>query len=76
MEIMSKVLEELQSREAYKHEIYAPYYVCSYATHCFNLANQKNEIYWESKRLPNMRLHVLFVRGRRYTPLHDQDRLH
>lgn len=61
MEIMSKVMAELESREAYKHEIYAPYYVCSYATHCFNLANQKNEIYWESKRLPNMRLHCLFV---------------
>lgn len=61
MEIMSKVMEELDSREAYKREVYAPYYVCSYATHCFNLANQKNEIYWESKRLPNMRLHVLFV---------------
>lgn len=61
MEIMSKVMQELDSREAYKREIYAPYYVCSYATHCFNLANQKNEIYWESKRLPNMRLHVLFV---------------
>jgi len=61
MEIMAKVMEELDSREAYKREVYAPYYVCSYATHCFNLANQKNEIYWESKRLPNMRLHVLFV---------------
>lgn len=58
---MTKIMEELDSREAYKREIYAPYYVCSYATHCFNLANQKNEIYWESKRLPNMRLHVLFV---------------
>lgn len=58
---MQKVMTELDSRQAYKREVYAPYYVCSYATHCFNLVNQKNEIYYESKRLPNMRLHCLFV---------------
>lgn len=61
MEIMEAVMDELHSRNAYKCEVYAPYYVCSYATHGFNLMNQRKQVYWESKRLPNMRLHMLFV---------------
>ncbi|MCK4518409.1 hypothetical protein KAT92_06535 [Candidatus Babeliales bacterium] len=55
------VMDELNSRDVYKHEVYAPYYICSYATHAFNLMNQKKKIYWESKQLPNMRAHLLFV---------------
>jgi hypothetical protein len=61
MEIMAAVMEELRSREIYKADMYAPYYVCSYAVHAFNLMNRRREIYWEAKRLPNMRLHILFV---------------
>ena len=59
--IYDSIMEELKQRNVYKHEIYAPYYICSHAIHTFNLFNQKHKIYWESKRLPNMRLHVLFV---------------
>jgi len=54
-------MADLESRNAYKREIYAPYYICSFATHVFNLMNQTREIYWEGKKLPNMRLHILFV---------------
>jgi len=54
-------MEELKQRNVYKSDIYAPYYICSHAIHTFNLFNQKHKIYWESKRLPNMRLHILFV---------------
>lgn len=59
--IYDMIMEELNSRESYKASVYAPYYICSFATHVFNLMNRKNEIYWDSKRLPNMRLHVMFV---------------
>ncbi len=55
------VMAEVEDRNIYKGEIYAPFFICSYATHCFNIVNQKKEIYWESKRLPNMRLHLNFV---------------
>lgn len=55
------VMDEVKDRKIYKGEVYAPFFICSYATHCFNLMNQKNKIYWESKRLPNMRLHINFV---------------
>lgn len=54
-------MAELDSRNAYKREVYAPYYICSLATHVFNLMNQTREVYWEGKKLPNMRLHILFV---------------
>jgi hypothetical protein len=59
--IMEPILEELASRNVYKAEVYAPFYICSAMVHSFNLMNQKKRIYWESKRLPNMRLHILFV---------------
>lgn len=61
MEIMEMVLEEMKSRKAYLYDIYTPYYVCSYAMHCFNLLNLESKIYWQSKRLPNMRLHLMFI---------------
>lgn len=55
------VMDEVADRNIYKGEVYAPFFICSYATHCFNLVNQRREIYWESKRLPNLRLHLNFV---------------
>lgn len=60
-DIMQKTLDELQSRGTLAYETYAPYYVCSYAMHAFNLMNQGRRVYWESKKLPNLRLHIVFV---------------
>lgn len=54
-------MKELNSRQTYKAEVYAPYYICSFAVHVFNLMNRKKEVYWEGKRLPNMRMHVVFI---------------
>lgn len=59
--IYDVVMDEVVDRNIYKGEVYAPFFICSYATHCFNLVNQRREIYWESKRLPNLRLHLNFV---------------
>ena len=55
------IMEEMHSREAYQADVYAPYYICSYAVHAFNLMNQTREIYFVGKQLPNMRLHLLFI---------------
>lgn len=55
------IMDELNSRETYKCDIYAPFFVSSYAVHSFNLMNQREKIYWDGKRLPNMRSHILFV---------------
>ncbi len=59
--IYDTAMQEVFDRKAYLGEIYAPYYICSYAMHTFNLRNQDAEIYWAGKQLPNMRLHILFV---------------
>ena len=59
--IMDIVMTELQDRNIYLCEKYAPYFVCSYACHEFNLHNQRKKIYWSGKSLPNMRMHCLFV---------------
>lgn len=54
-------MTELADREAYKRELYAPFFICSYAVHAFNLMNQRREVYFAGKQLPNMRCHILFV---------------
>jgi len=59
--LMDLALEEMHSRKAYLADTYTPFFVCSYAAHAFNLINQRNKIYWEGKRLPSMRLHLMFV---------------
>jgi hypothetical protein len=58
---MDLVLRELASRGMLYAETYAPFYVASFAMHVFNLMNQENSIYWEAKRIPNLRLHIVFV---------------
>jgi hypothetical protein len=61
MTLMELALGEMHSRLAYLADLYTPFFVCSYAAHCFNLLNFDKEIYWEGKRLPSMRLHLIFV---------------
>ncbi len=58
---MALVLDELSDRKMLYNDTYAPFFVVSYALHMFNLINHERKIYWESKRIPNMRLHLLFV---------------
>ena len=54
-------MNELGRRKVLRKELYAPYYVCSFAIHCFNLMNQKKKIYWEGGEVPSLRLHIIFV---------------
>ena len=61
MSIYQLILDELADRQVYKHEVYAPFFISSMTMHMFNLYNQRQQIYWESKRLPNLRAHTLFV---------------
>jgi len=66
VDIYTDIMDELNSRNTYKSDVYAPFYICSYMSHMFNIFNQHHQIYWESKRLPNLRLHLLFVAPRGY----------
>ena len=60
-DVMQLCLDELRDRNCLGYETYAPYYICSYAMHAFNVMNQGRQVYWESKTVPNLRLHVIFV---------------
>lgn len=40
---------------------FPPFYSCSIGAHLLNVLNQKTHLYFEARRIPNLRLHVLFV---------------
>ena len=61
MSIFDAVMGELHDRNMYKADLYAPFFISSFAMHCFNLYNQSSNVYWDSGMLPNMRGHILFV---------------
>ena len=61
MTIYHDVMEELNRRETYLREDYAPFFIASWAQHQFNLMNRRRQIYWVNGVLPNARLHILFV---------------
>jgi len=61
MSIFFDVMEELDTRGVYKRELYAPFFISSWAQHQFNLMNQTRKIYYINGLLPNDRLHILFV---------------
>lgn len=58
---MDIVLRELDSRGMLSYDVYAPFFVASYAMHVFNIMNKERKVYWESKRVPNLRLHLVFI---------------
>jgi hypothetical protein len=60
MSLYEDVMSELESREIYKYQTYAPFYISSFALHNFNLLNQKKKVMWSGKDIPNSRLHILF----------------
>ena len=59
--IWERINKELDERDVYKRETYAPYFIASWAIHVFNLENQRRRMYWEASQVPNMRGHLLFV---------------
>jgi len=54
-------MRELKRRKIEDIDTYAPYYIISYACHCFNLINLKEKIYYEGGGIPNMRLHLVNI---------------
>ena len=61
MSLFEECLEELRSRRVYKSDVYGPYFVASVGCHLFNLYNQKEEVYYEAREIPSLRMHILFV---------------
>jgi len=54
-------LKILSRRKIVFAERFIPYFFMSYGSHIFNLMNKRRRIYYEHSRIPDMRLHLLFV---------------
>ncbi|MCK9459899.1 MAG: hypothetical protein M0R80_09705 [Proteobacteria bacterium] len=62
-------MQEMEDRKLYLYNVYAPFYICSYAMHHMNLLNRKIDIitgkreavYWEAGDIPELREHNLFI---------------
>lgn len=69
MNIYDDAINELRRRGVMDAEIFAPYFIISYACHAFNLVNERSlaasngirAIYMISGQLPNLRNHLLFM---------------
>lgn len=70
IDILNLTMDELTRRNTLCREKYAPYFVCSYAIHCFNLMNRNRQVYWEGGEVPNLRLHIIFVAPPGYMKSH------
>lgn len=61
VDLINLTINEMKARGDFHGHTYSPFYAASYALHAFNLLNFEKKLYYESKQIPNMRLHLLFV---------------
>lgn len=54
-------LEILRSRKIRFADRFIPYFFSAYSMHLFNLMNRRRRIYFEHKRIPDMRLQTLII---------------
>ena len=59
-DVYSLILAELEERGCAYVDRFPPYYIASTGCHLFNLMNQQREIFIESGRVRDTRLHVIF----------------
>jgi len=59
--IYDAIMDELNSREVYLADIYAPPFIYSITCHMFNIYNQTNSVYFEGGRVPHIPLHLCFT---------------
>ena len=60
-DIFDLILQEFKHREAYKSEVFAPFFIASVGSHHFNIMNTSRHIYTRSGRIVNTRVHIAFV---------------
>jgi len=61
MTLYDEGLKILSRRKVVFAERFIPYFFMSYGAHIFNLMNKRRRIYYEHSRIPDTRLHLLFV---------------
>ena len=69
-EIYDDIMKELEGRSCYMANVYAPYYIISYACHKFNIMNNDRKIYYKNMNIPNTRMHLNFVSPPGYMKTH------
>lgn len=58
---MDDIISHLKSRKIKFVPRFAPYFIASFGAHVFNLYNKQSEVYTEHGRVPDTRMHTLFV---------------
>ena len=61
MALYDLILEELRYRGIAYSRVFAPPYICSIGAHLFNIHNKHHNVYFELGRVPDMRVHIMFV---------------
>jgi len=61
MDAYSKGLEYIKSCSILFAERFAPYFLCSIGAHALNLANRRKKFFFEFRKLPDLRLHIIWV---------------
>jgi len=59
--IYDDIMDELNYREVYKYETYAPPFIVSIACHLFNIFNYQHKVYYEGGKIPHYCLHICFT---------------
>ena len=59
--LMKSILEFLESRKICFTNEFIPFYIVSACCHLVNLANKKNQFYFEGGAIPDLRLHMFFI---------------
>lgn len=60
-DIYKLVLDELTTAGCCHVDRFPPFYNCSIGAHLLNLHNQTSHVYFEARRIPNLRCHIMFV---------------
>jgi len=61
MTVYDLILEELRYRGCAHVDRFPPYFIASIGTHIFNLRNQRDPILYEAGKVPDLRMHLMFV---------------
>ena len=59
--ISDMIIGHLRDRKILFVPQFAPYFIASFGAHIFNLVNKQKGIFFEHGRIPDMRMHTLFV---------------
>jgi len=59
-DVYSLILEELTESKACHVDRFPPFYILSVGAHLLNLTNKRKGIYFEGRRIPDLRVHIMF----------------